>query len=124
MMDVETTKEVPFKKMLTHSTSRFISMEDQVPFLIPRYLECYHFCFKYVMFCCHPSWYKEYRKNLNYISVDMSRNLDVLDFMRRLRMHGLALTMTSRPEVRKFVSGRSYVKMIREISELRPKSLW
>jgi len=48
--------------------------------------------------CCCSQWYKDYRVAVKAVEVDLHHNLDVVSMMRRLQMHGLALTaLTNRP---------------------------
>jgi hypothetical protein len=42
--------------------------------------------------CCKATWYTDYQHGLHEVNKDLSRNLNIVDNIRRLRMHGLALT--------------------------------
>ena len=58
---------------------------------MPPFLDCAAFAYG-VCFCCKPKWFRDYEDALDEVENDMSRSLDVVDFMRRMRMHGFALT--------------------------------
>lgn len=53
------------------------------------------------------SWYIDYDKALNDVGTDMKSSLDVVTLMRRLRSHGLGLSMLMPPIALKMVSIRA-----------------
>jgi hypothetical protein len=54
----------------------------------------------------------------------MKRNLDLLDLLRRLKMHGLALTATLEKVTMKFISRRLVSQPLSEIKDFQPKTQW
>jgi len=63
---------------------------DEIP--IPPCLSFWQLIYKYVCCWCKGERYTDYQETLAIVNKDMSRNLDVLDLLRRLKMHGFALT--------------------------------
>lgn len=43
---------------------------------------------------------------------DLQNSMNLLNFLRRLRMHGFALTTVFNPEERKFIASRAFCKPI------------
>ena len=81
---------------------------------IPKCLNCntlFHDFF-YGFICCRKRWYREYDSALKLVSGDMDRQLDLLDFLRRFRMHGLALTALFEKPLRKMAALRTEKKCI------------
>jgi len=64
--------------------------KDEIP--IPRCLSIWQFYNTYVNCCCRTQAYRDYQNTLEIVEQDMFRNLDLLDLLRRLKMHGFALT--------------------------------
>ena len=58
---------------------------------VPPCLDCVALVYG-ICFCCKPRWFRDYEDALQEVDKDIDRSLDVVDFMRRLRMHGFALT--------------------------------
>lgn len=54
----------------------------------------------------------------------MDRNLDILDLLRRIRMHGLALTALFDNNLRKLISGRAETNSLDIIANFQPSTLW
>jgi len=51
--------------------------------------------------CCKSHWYSEYSKALEKVNFDVDRSFDVVNLLRRLRLHGFALTTLTEPSDRK-----------------------
>jgi hypothetical protein len=60
--------------------------------------------------CCKSKWYKEYDSAISFVDEDMKRNMDLLNFLRRIRMHGLALTSLFEKPLREITAGRAEKK--------------
>jgi hypothetical protein len=54
----------------------------------------------------------------------MFRNLDLLDLLRRLKMHGFALTSELDILSRKFISMRTVSQPLSEVKNFHPRTLW
>ena len=54
----------------------------------------------------------------------MRRNLDLLDMLRRLKMHGFALTSQLDTLSMKFISQRTGSQPLSEVRNFYPRSLW
>ena len=54
----------------------------------------------------------------------MVRNLDLLDFLRRLKMHGFALTSLLDTISRKYIASRTVSMPLSEVRYFNPQSLW
>jgi hypothetical protein len=54
----------------------------------------------------------------------MDRNLDILDLLRRIRMHGLALTALFDNNLRKLISERAEFNSLDIIANFQPSTLW
>jgi len=84
--DVEYAKKLAGKHQ---RGEKFASKNKIIP--VPPFLDCAAFAYG-VFFCCKPKWFRDYEDAMDEVENDMSRSLDVVDFMRRMRMHGFALT--------------------------------
>ena len=81
-------------------------------------------CYKYICCWCRGQRYKDYQETLAIVNKDMSRNLDVLDLLRRLKMHGFALSTELDRTSRKFISNRTVSQPLGEVKNFNPKDLW
>lgn len=54
----------------------------------------------------------------------MRRNLDILDLLRRLKMHGFALTANLEKVTMKFISKRLSSQPLSEVKDFRPRNQW
>jgi len=54
----------------------------------------------------------------------MVRHLDVLDLLRRLKMHGFALTSLLDTVSRKYIASRTVSMPLSEVKYFNPKTLW
>jgi hypothetical protein len=54
--------------------------------------------------CCRAPWYVKYQEALDTVDIDLHRNLDILNMLRRMKMHGLALSVLLDNPSRKFIS--------------------
>jgi hypothetical protein len=43
-------------------------------------------------FCCKAGWYKKYENKLELVENDLLKQLDLIHFLKRIRMHGKALS--------------------------------
>ena len=50
------------------------------------------FLFREVCCWCQPRWYKDYNKGLAAANKDFTANMNIVTVLRRMRMHGFALT--------------------------------
>jgi hypothetical protein len=48
-----------------------------------------------VFCCCSSLWYDEYESKLKLVNDDLTRQLDIVFVLRRLRLHGFALNFLS-----------------------------
>jgi hypothetical protein len=83
--------------------------------LIPKCLECHYFMNTFIICCRKRKWFVEYEKQINNAKFDINRNLDLVSFLKRLRMHGVALTILFDKPSRYFVSQRAINKNIENI---------
>ena len=58
------------------------------------------------------------------VQMDLDRTLNILDLIKRMRMHGFALTCLWDNESRKFFSHQAHKKHVQEVKEFTPKTLW
>ena len=56
--------------------------------------------------------------------MDLDRTLNILDLIKRMRMHGFALTCLWDNDSRKFFSHQAHNKHIDEVKSFKPKTLW
>jgi hypothetical protein len=91
----------------------------------PKCLSFQQLLFK-IFFCqkFQPAWYKDYCEVLRAVQMDLDRTLNILDLIKRMRMHGFALTCLWDNDSRKFFSHQAHTKHIKEVTEFRPKTLW
>lgn len=62
---------------------------------------------------------------MNEVDADLSKNMDLVNFMRRMRMHGFALTVMLDKSSRMFIAERSKRKALESISGKNVKNtLW
>ena len=101
-------------------------MHDQ-PISIPRcldWIQVYH-----AIACCfRPSKnFTKYKEALDTVDLDLQRNLDILNMLRRMKMHGLALSVLLDNPSRRFISNHSFDKpleYVKETSKNMPEMLW
>ncbi len=69
--------------------------------------------------CCLPAcrsrWINDYSETLEAVEEDIKCSLDILDFLRRLRMHGFGIAALYSKEERKFIESRSEKKPIADL---------
>jgi len=58
------------------------------------------------------------------VNGDINRNMDLIDFLRRLKMHGIALTAQLEVTERKFISNRAISNPVCEVDNFKPKTMW
>ena len=66
----------------------------------------WQFFYSYVCCFCKGQRYKDYQDTLETVEKDMLRNLDLLDLLRRLKMHGFALTSELDTITMKFIADK------------------
>ena len=71
----------------------------------------YTFCFCF----CRRDWYREYLKTLVIVNKDIDKGLDILNLLRRLRMHGFGVATMFKEDERKFIAGRAENKPLKEV---------
>jgi len=82
-----------------HNRKRFsLTIMDNIvgaemPLSIPPYFE-WQMIYNQIFRCaCKTRWYTNYHDSLETVKTDLNRNLDILTLLRRLKMHGLALSV-------------------------------
>ena len=58
----------------------------------PHFLSVWQFVYQYICCLCKGARYRDYKETIKIVEQDMRRNLDILDLLRRLKMHGCALS--------------------------------
>ena len=80
-----------------------------------------------VRYFCKEKWFVKYKDALDTVDTDLQRNLDILTLLRRLKMHGLALSVLLDNPSRRFISNQSFTKpldYVRENTKKVPDMLW
>jgi len=96
----------------------------EVPMTRPKCFDCHIIFQSYVMCCFRSKWYRDYMSSLDEIDTDLSRNLNIVDNIRRLRMHGLALTSMFDINQRSVISAKCAVKSLSNVAEFEPNTMW
>ena len=78
--------------------------KEEIP--IPPFLAVWQCCFTFLRCFCKLRRFRDYKDTIKIVEKDMSRNLDILDLLRRLKMHGFALTSQLSKSSMRFISGR------------------
>lgn len=73
--------------------------------------------------CCRNKKFKDYKAQLKKADRDVNMNLDLIQFIRRIRMHGAALTILLKGVDRGYLYTYAKVKNIDEI-DLTPPKRW
>jgi len=66
----------------------------------PAYWEYKFFLNEFMICCCKRKSYKKYMKTLEKAATDVDRTMDLVRFLRRVRMHGIILTILAPKPVR------------------------
>ena len=66
----------------------------------------------YAFFCCRDKNFKKYNLILKKAEKDIVFDMDIVQIIRRLRMHGLALTMLTNKQTRLYMAKASRKKVI------------
>ena len=77
--------------------------------------------------CFAQTWLKKYKETLETVELDLQRNLDILNMLRRMKMHGFALSVLLDQPSRRFISNASMDKpleYVKEVTNNKPKMLW
>jgi hypothetical protein len=119
------TESSKVKKGPSTSALRKRESEDYIP--IPSYLDWNQLWFS-VISCCPAKWYVDYKDALNVVHYDLEKSLDILTMLRRLRMHGMALSMLVEKETKILIAERSRDKPLNYVKALKTDtgnpSLW
>jgi len=73
---------------------------------------------------CKSQAFRNYEETLAVVNKDLNRNLDMIDVIRRLKMHGFALTSQLNKLSRKFISLRTVTQPLSQVKNFKPNSLW
>jgi hypothetical protein len=84
---------------------------------INAYYDWHDFFFSYIACCFKPAWYNEYFDTLTTVDTDIDRTLDIVTLLRRLRMHGIALSMLTNHTERNLIALRSTNKPIENVKQ-------
>jgi hypothetical protein len=82
---------------------------------IPEYLELKFILFK-CCFCFRSAKFKHYMETMDEVGEDLQTHMDLITFMRRIRMHGFALTVMLNKTYRIFTASRSKRKALESIT--------
>ena len=96
--------------------------QEDIP--IPASLDWHQFVNSVVIPCCKRPWYKSYKRTLKKVTKDVDRQLDLVSVVRRLRMHGLALTALLNAAQRTFSSHIAQKKAVDFATGRETASLW
>ena len=74
--------------------------------------------------CCKRDWYNEYTKALDKVTFDVNRTFDVVNLLRRLRLHGFALTSLTDSNDRKLIAMNTEFKSLNVIIDEKKTVFW
>jgi hypothetical protein len=89
---------------------------------IPKKLEMHYFLNEFVLCCCKRAWYKEYNRVIGITKADVDKNVDILVFLRRFRMHGIALTLLLGKLGRMFAANKAIKKSFEGLKNIETGS--
>jgi hypothetical protein len=81
--------------------------EENVEIPVPPKLEWYQLYQYITCICGKRDWFKTYEEAIERVDIDVTRSLDYMTYVRRMRMHGFALTSMLNTTAREFISKRS-----------------
>ena len=90
---------------------------------MPKCLEGQYLLNLFLCCCCKNKKYKHYKAQLKKADRDVNMNLDLIQFIRRIRMHGAALTILLKGVDRAYLNTYAKKKNIDEI-DLTPPKRW
>ena len=67
-------------------------LDQEVPIHLPSHLDWTGLYFRWIACWCKPRWYKDYKMAIGKANADVGKQLDITQILRRLRMHGYAIT--------------------------------
>lgn len=91
---------MPFSKIKQKNRNGQIELKN-IPII--RHLDWIQL-YNLIICCCKRNWYVDYQNALKTVNHDVDRNLDIITILRRLRMHGMALTLTNDKATRLFIA--------------------
>ena len=74
--------------------------------------------------CRNRTWFKDYTNSLTQVNKEITSDLDLVKFMRRIRAHGLALSMVADPELINITNNLSRTKELRPADRKERNKLW
>ena len=81
---------------------------------VPKYLEA-KYIFNRIFFCCKIDKFAKYLHSLERVEEEVNMNLDLIQFIRRMRMHGAAITILLKAVERGYLTVFSKKKSIDDI---------
>ena len=71
-----------------------------------------------IVCCCKRNKYVDYYDALKVVNHDVDRNLDIITLLRRLRMHGMALSLSNDKATKLFIANQSKDKHISTVTKI------
>ena len=97
-----------------------LNRNDDNTIQVPQYFELLY-VYNKVFFCCKIKSFAKYMLDLKLVDDKVNMNLDLVQFVRRIRMHGAALTMLLKNVDRGFIHKLSKKKNVEEVEECNSK---
>jgi len=114
-------KEQNFKPLTATEKLERVKLEgnyENIP--IPTYLEL-RYCYYRICCCFRKEKFTRYWNTLAVVDSDLSENMDLVNTLRRIRMHGFALTVMLNKNYRNFTATRSKRKALESLSSDKKK---
>jgi len=71
--------------------------------------------------CCKRKWYKDYREAIDRVEVDLGRQLDLVNMMKKDRAFGITLTALIDSNTRSLIETKSRSQAIATIDPVKDK---